>query len=194
MNVITLNSQGFAEQSGFVVCYQVDSMGVFTGVSNEYIPATSGLPAGAYADEPPKPLEGHVVVRAATGWEQVEDNRGKKAYSILDGSEWTISELGPLPSELVASAPESPFDKWDGVSWVMDMVAKRESDVLDAKAKKNTLLASVTEKIAPLKDALEGGYIEESDKPVLSALQKYRYELTKTDTTLIPVSFPVFPS
>ncbi len=35
--------------------------------------------------------------------------------------------------------------------------------------------------IAPLKDASEGGYIDEADKPRLTEWQKYRYSLTKVD-------------
>lgn len=35
--------------------------------------------------------------------------------------------------------------------------------------------------IAPLKDASEGGYIDETDKPTLTEWQKYRYSLTKVD-------------
>ncbi|NGF04051.1 tail fiber assembly protein [Citrobacter freundii] len=35
--------------------------------------------------------------------------------------------------------------------------------------------------IAPLKDALDGGYIDESDKLKLTDWQKYRYALTKVD-------------
>lgn len=54
--------------------------------------------------------------------------------------------------------------------------------------KKTALIAEATVVISPLKDALDGGYIDESDKPLLAAWQKYRYDLTKVD----PAS-PVWP-
>lgn len=46
---------------------------------------------------------------------------------------------------------------------------------------KLNLLRLASETIAPLKDALEGGYIDDADIPVLSAWQKYRYALTKVE-------------
>lgn len=46
---------------------------------------------------------------------------------------------------------------------------------------KTILLTEASTIIAPLKDALDGGYIDDEDKPKLTAWQKYRYELTKVD-------------
>lgn len=43
------------------------------------------------------------------------------------------------------------------------------------------LRAEADDIIAPLKDALDGGYINDSDKPKLTEWQKYRYALTKVD-------------
>jgi hypothetical protein len=53
---------------------------------------------------------------------------------------------------------------------------------------KQNLLRLASETIAPLKDALDGGYIDDADIPLLSAWQKYRYALTKVDP-----SQPVWP-
>lgn len=50
-----------------------------------------------------------------------------------------------------------------------------------ATAKKAEMLAEASAFIAPLKDALDGGYIDDADKPTLVAWQKYRYDLTKVD-------------
>ena len=57
-----------------------------------------------------------------------------------------------------------------------------------AAAKKTALLAEADRVIAPMKDALDGGYIDDADKPRLTAWQKYRYALTKVDPTK-----PVWP-
>lgn len=53
----------------------------------------------------------------------------------------------------------------------------------DAESKKSSLISHATQVIAPLKDALDGGYIEDEDKPKLTSWQKYRYALTKVDTS-----------
>lgn len=62
-------------------------------------------------------------------------------------------------------------------------------DPVEAAAEKKLyLLRLASETIAPLKDALDGGYIDDADIPVLTAWQKYRYALTKVDPTK-----PVWP-
>lgn len=48
-------------------------------------------------------------------------------------------------------------------------------------AKKQALIAESASVIDPLKDALDGGYIDDEDKPKLIAWQKYRYALTKVE-------------
>jgi len=53
-----------------------------------------------------------------------------------------------------------------------------EADVLSRKA---ALIVQATQIIDPLKDALDGGYIDEEDKLKLVAWQKYRHALTKID-------------
>ncbi|MCE9896281.1 MULTISPECIES: tail fiber assembly protein [Citrobacter freundii complex] len=57
-----------------------------------------------------------------------------------------------------------------------------------AVQKKSALLAEASTVIAPLRDASDGGYIDDTDKPKLVAWLKYRYDLTKVD----PVK-PVWP-
>lgn len=53
----------------------------------------------------------------------------------------------------------------------------------DAESKKSSLISYATQVIAPLKDALDGGYIEDEDKPKLTSWQKYRYALTRVNTS-----------
>jgi len=53
--------------------------------------------------------------------------------------------------------------------------------IATAKAKQQALINEASSIIAPLKDALDGGYIDDEDKPRLTAWQKYRYALTKVD-------------
>ncbi|WP_053390267.1 tail fiber assembly protein [Citrobacter braakii] len=49
------------------------------------------------------------------------------------------------------------------------------------RAKIKALISEAASVIDPLKEALEGEYIDEEDKPKLMAWQKYRYALTKVD-------------
>lgn len=54
--------------------------------------------------------------------------------------------------------------------------------VATSTAKKAALIAEASAVIAPLKDAYDGNYIEDVDKPRLVAWQRYRYALTQVDT------------
>ncbi|MCX9458487.1 tail fiber assembly protein, partial [Vibrio cholerae] len=78
--------------------------------------------------------------------------------------------------------------------WVTDTSAQHAAAVSEAETKKISLLAEASTIIAPLSDALAGGYITDEDSKKLLAWQKYRYSLTKVDTSLAEkVVFPVKP-
>ncbi|WP_407209941.1 tail fiber assembly protein [Citrobacter portucalensis] len=64
-----------------------------------------------------------------------------------------------------------------------------EELVAEATDQRKALIAEASNIIAPMRDALDGGYIDEADKPRLVAWQKYRYDLTKVDPAK-----PVWPS
>ncbi|EPV0752270.1 tail fiber assembly protein [Citrobacter sp. Cb028] len=64
----------------------------------------------------------------------------------------------------------------------------QEQLIEQVSAQKQTLISEATAIIEPLKDALEGGYIDDADKPRLTTWQKYRYEVTKVD-----LAKPVWP-
>lgn len=89
--------------------------------------------------------------------------------------------------------PDIPAGKKLGVvdelpAWVDIPPPTAEELFATAKAKKQELLNIASQFIAPLKDALDGGYIDDEDKPKLTAWQKYRYDLTKVDAAK-----PVWP-
>lgn len=46
-----------------------------------------------------------------------------------------------------------------------------------------SLISEASAIIAPMSDAKAGGYIDESDLPLLDKWQRYRYALTKVDTS-----------
>ncbi|EOY5723697.1 tail fiber assembly protein [Enterobacter cloacae] len=67
--------------------------------------------------------------------------------------------------------------------------------VAEANQQKASLIDYATSVIDPLKDALDGGYIEEEDKATLTAWQKYRYQLTKVDISTAPdITWPTPPT
>lgn len=77
----------------------------------------------------------------------------------------------------------------DGLPVWADIPPRTDEELeADAESKKSSLISYATQVIAPLKDALDGGYIEDEDKPKLTSWQKYRYALTRVDT-----SNPVWP-
>lgn len=57
------------------------------------------------------------------------------------------------------------------------LTEQQQKDI--AAARKATLLAEASAIIAPLRDALDGGYIDDADKIKLVEWQRYRYQLTK---------------
>ncbi|SUQ07562.1 Caudovirales tail fibre assembly protein [Yokenella regensburgei] len=68
-----------------------------------------------------------------------------------------------------------------------DTELQHAADVMAAEQMKTALLAEATTIIAPLADAQAGGYIDDADVPRLGEWQRYRYKLTKVDTSTAPV-------
>ncbi|MCI1670723.1 MAG: tail fiber assembly protein [Citrobacter freundii] len=108
--------------------------------------------------------------------------------ALWDGkTEWS-SEGGDA---ILLTCPAGIGWSWDGVKFVAPAAppVPPEQAVEQANNQKSALLAAASAVIAPLKDALDGGYIDEEDQPLLLAWQKYRYELTRVD----PAN-PVWPA
>lgn len=97
-----------------------------------------------------KPEHNAVVLADKSGWECVEDHRGKNAWSTDDGTKIEISDLGPLPDNITTLAPPSVFHKWKDGDWSLDKNA-----VIDAK--KREILAERDRQIE------EGGFKVDKD-------------------------------
>ncbi|EML5900041.1 tail fiber assembly protein [Citrobacter freundii] len=70
----------------------------------------------------------------------------------------------------------------DGMPEWVDIPPMTQEELIDQnERKKQQLLAEATTIIDPLKDAMDGGYIDDADIPGLKAWQRYRYALTKVD-------------
>lgn len=107
----------------------------------------------------------------------------------LDGTysdeTWPGDAVLLTENEVLQYWKQSPPDgkclasKDDKPAWADIPALTQEQLVAAALRKKTSLLAEASEVIAPLKDAFDGGYIEETDKTKLIEWQKYRYALTK---------------
>ncbi len=188
MEYITLNESGYAQESGFIKCHVTNINGEYIGERDEYISVNTGLPGGSFIDAPPASTDGMAIVRIRDGWELVEDHRGEAVFSTDKGTKTIIDYLGPIAAGNITIAPATPYDTWNGTSWVTDSVALNKAKREEVKQQKQILLTQATNYIAPLIDAKEGGFIEDSDLTVLIAWQKYRYALTKVD-----LDNPVWP-
>lgn len=188
------DENGNAKETSVVTVYGVaPDTCEFNGEYEVRILAGTGIPAFTSILPPPESGPGKGIVLVGNDWEAVTDNRHKTAWSCESGTPTVIGYLGDLRDGFTLDAPSTPWDVWDGKKWVKDEAARLVAEIAAAVSEKSRLYAIASEKIAPLNDALDGGYIDENDKPLLIAWQKYRYDLTKVDTSSLPVVFPSTP-
>ncbi|MDM3432117.1 tail fiber assembly protein [Citrobacter sp. Cb023] len=183
---ITLNAQGFAETSGWIVCYLTKPDGEYIGFIDEFIPATAGLPAGAYIDEPPADEAGKAIIRVGDKWELVDDHRGETVYSTESGQPIEVKILGDYPDNTTPLAPATPFDKWNGSAWVTDEVKLKGEKIAEAEFRKAQLRAQADSEIAWRQDAVDAGIATEEETAALSEWKKYRVMLMRVDTSKAP--------
>ncbi|WP_368870073.1 tail fiber assembly protein [Proteus mirabilis] len=70
----------------------------------------------------------------------------------------------------------------------------KDEMVIVEERKKASLISEATSVIDPMSDAKNGGYIEKEDIKRLDLWQRYRYALTKVDTSLTPdIEWPQKP-
>ena len=189
------DENGLASAAGDIRCFYYDAMtGEYKGWSDEHINIGVSMPGNSTAIDPGEEVTGFVAVFNGTEWVQETDHRGETVYSAADGSARVVGYIGEIKEGFTAVAPLTPYDVWNGSEWVTDKDAQHAADVAAAAKQKTTLLAEASAFIAPLADAAAGSYIDDTDKPTLAAWQRYRYELTKIDTSAAPViNWPVRP-
>lgn len=154
--------------------YRVDTL-EFIGAGDAWIPPHTGLPANCTLIEPPATPENNVAIfkPADESWSLCEDYRGQKFYSANTGQEFTVTELGPLPSWAVTSAPSSPFDIWNGSEWVRDEEAERMAKLNEVATKKNRLIEEARQHISEWQSELMLGSISDANKKCLQAWLNY---------------------
>lgn len=189
------DKSGLATEPGEIRCFYYDAVtGEYTGWSDEYINAGVSMPGHSTDVDPGDKMTGKIAVFKGGSWVQEEDYRGEKIYSTTDRTPFTVDYIGPVHEGYTAIAPSGPYDKWDGEKWRTDTEAQHVADMAAAKQKLAALLAEATEVIDPLADAQAGGYIDDADVPRLAEWQRYRYQLTKVDTSTAPnINLPPKP-
>ncbi|MBC2611715.1 tail fiber assembly protein [Citrobacter braakii] len=192
---ITLNAQGFAEKSGWIVCYLTKPDGEYIGFIDEFIPATAGLPAGAYIDEPPADEAGKAIIRVGDKWELVDDHRGETVYSTESGQPIEVKAPGDYPENTTPLAPVTPFDKWNGSAWVTDETKLKAANIAENEFRKAQLRAQADSEIAWRLDAVNDGYATEQEAADLVKWKKYRVLLMRVDTSKVPdIAWPPVPN
>lgn len=147
MDYITLDSEGFAVESGWISCYAASYTGEYIGQRDEYLTKGTGLPAGAYLDAPPAIGADEVIVRTENGWEVFEDHRGAVIYSTADQTYKTLNVWGDVPAGYTLLAPTSEFDVWNGTAWILDEAAAAAGAIAAAKQQRDYLLRQAAEVI-----------------------------------------------
>ncbi|MKN54634.1 tail fiber assembly protein [Salmonella enterica subsp. enterica] len=157
----------------------------FIGAGDAYIPPHTGLPANCTDIAPPDIPASHIAIfDAETGtWSLHEDHRGETVYDTTTGNQVYISAPGPLPENVTSVSPDGEYQKWDGKAWVKDEAAETAARLREAEGTKSRLLQMVSEKIAPLQDAVDLGEATDDEKARLLAWRKYRVQVNRVDTS-----------
>ena len=193
---VTWGSDGFASASGWELVYVASPQtGEYLGSQEVWISVGTGLPAGAYRDQPMMAELGKAIVRQDGAWELVDDHRGQTAYDKQTRAKTVIAEIGELPATMTMLEPLSQFDVWDepADAWVKDVAAEQQSLAAQAKQQKDALLAEATSMIAPLQDAVDMGIATTEEEVALLDWKRYRVELSRVDVAKHPVTWPVSP-
>ncbi|WP_270487502.1 tail fiber assembly protein [Klebsiella pneumoniae] len=160
----------------------------FIGTEDVYIHAGVGLPAASCLEEPPVKNEYQVAVRSEdnSSWSVTDDYRGITVYDIQTLASHVITEPGPIPDTVTTSVPSTPYDKWDGSTWVTDINAQHAADVAAADIQKKELITQVAAEISILQDAVDLNMATEEEKSLLTSMQSYRVQLYRIDTSIAP--------
>lgn len=109
-------------------------------------------------------------------WKEAYISAGTWPDDLVEVSDAVFDEFSVQMRDKVRIAGVDGMPAW------ADMPPPTADEIIKAAtAKKQALISEAAQFIAPLKDALDGGYIDDEGKPKLTEWQKYRYYLTKVD-------------
>ncbi|HDV8499862.1 TPA: tail fiber assembly protein [Enterobacter bugandensis] len=166
----------------------------FIGAGDAWVPPHTGLPANCTYIEPPEIPVGQVAIfdEAKQAWSLIEDHRGVTVYDSTSGVSTVIDALGPLPENVVTTAPSGQYEKWDGKAWVKDEEAEKNALLAEATAKQNQLITEARLVIGEWQSALILGSLSDANKEKLQTWLDYIEALKTLD--LIKPAWPEKPS
>lgn len=134
-----INSEFIATVAGNITVYNYDGeTREYLSSSIEFLAVGVGIPANSCIDAPGYSKDGFAICRTTdfTAWEYIIDHRREMVYSAVTGEEIYVSGLGDYPADTTILAPSTPYDKWDGASWITDTSVKHEADIAAAVVEK----------------------------------------------------------
>ncbi|WP_066111393.1 DUF4376 domain-containing protein [Gallibacterium salpingitidis] len=117
---VQFDNKGFALNSGYITVHTIDNNNIYIGSAEQYISIGCGLAAKSYLDAPPQEKTGFVVQRINDSWQYVADHRGEKVYSIDDGAEIEIKEVGDYPANTTTQKRPTEHHEWNGEEWIIN--------------------------------------------------------------------------
>lgn len=126
------------DREPITVC-QLDSEGYFIGMTiadpdpldlDNYL-----IPGGCIDTAPPEQRDNAVAKWGGEQWQYIDDYRGQTVYSIDDGNEVVITEIGELPDNTTTEPRPDSYHVWQDGSWVLtdDGTAQQLADAKAAK-------------------------------------------------------------
>ena len=128
------------ERAPFKLVCQLDDSNIFIDMAKAFInpKADDGsylIPRGCIDEPKPELKDGFALKWTGTGWEYIEDHRGKVVYLKENGEKTKITELGALPDTVTLVAP-SPYSEWSESE--NNWVAKPNADELRMQDKRKS--------------------------------------------------------
>lgn len=191
MNSVKFDDNYIALEAGFITVYNYDeSTREYLSPSVEYLMEGVGIPANSTIETPIEKKTGYAIRHSVkhSGWEHVSDHRGETLYKCGTGEPVLINHLGDYPDDLTTLKPATPYDRWNGTTWVTDTEAMKNQQIVEAERKKSELLADAKNMISEWQTELQLGLIDEADKASLISWLAYIKELK----ALIPSDWPDF--
>lgn len=186
---------GHATTPGEVRAYYFDHItGEYTGWSDEFINIGVSMPGCSTDIVPGDEVAGVAQVFTGQIWEEQEDHREKTVYSTTDRKSSVVDYIGPVREGFTLAAPSTPYDKWNGETWVKDAAALKSGQITDAEQERRFLLAEADQITADWRTELALGIIDDGDKAKLTVWMKYIKAVKAVDTSTAPdINWPARP-
>lgn len=191
------DENGLAIASGDIRVFYFDGeSGEYQGWSDEFINIGVSLPGNSTDIDPGDKVDGEVSVFTGSSWDQRADHRGVTVYSTSDGSSVTVDYIGDIRDGYTASAPATPYDKWDGEKWVTDTDTQHAADVTAAEVQRQYLINQaniyMNSKQWPGKAAM--GRLTDAEKTKYNLWLDYLDALEAVDVSFAPnINWPEAP-